>query len=88
MVAPTGVPARMDVRIPAVAQNTEKTAAKMVTVRKLLNSRMAAIAGKITRAEISKEPTRFMAITITTAVTTARIKLYSFALIPVAEAKL
>ena len=40
------------------------------------------------QAEISKDPTRFMAITMTTAVTTARIRLYTLALVPVAEAKL
>ena len=74
--------------IPAAAQNTERTAAQMVTARKLLNNLMADIAGKITRAEISKDPTRFMAITMTTAVTTARIRLYTLALVPVAEAKL
>ena len=88
MVAPTGVPARMDVSMPAAAQNTERTAEQRVTARKLLNSRMADMAGKITKAEISKDPTRFMAITITTAVTTARIILYTLDLVPVAEAKL
>ena len=62
--------------IPAAVQNTERTAAQMVTARKLLNNLMADIAGKITRAEISKDPTRFMAITMTTVVTTARIRLY------------
>lgn len=88
MVDPTGVPARMEVRIPAAAQNTERTAAQKVTARKLLNNLMADMAGKITRAEISKDPTRFMAITMTTAVTTARIRLYTLALVQVAEAKL
>ena len=47
----------------------------------------ADMAGKVTRAEISKDPTRFMAITMITAVTTARIRLYVLVLIPVAEAK-
>ena len=88
MVAPTGVPARMDVRMPAATQNTERTAEQRVTARKLLNCRMADMAGKITKAEISKDPTRFMAITITTAGTTARIILYTLDLVPVAEAKL
>ena len=55
MVEPTGVPARMDARIPSSAQKTERTAAQTVTLRKLLNIRMADSAGKITSAEISRE---------------------------------
>lgn len=43
----------------------------MVTLRKLLNIRMADSAGKITSAEISREPTRFIASTMMTATTTA-----------------
>ena len=71
MVEPTGVPARMDARMPSSAQKTERTAAQMVTLRKLLNIRMADSAGKITSAEISREPTRFIASTMMTATTTA-----------------
>lgn len=46
MVDPTGVPARMDIRIPINAQITESMAEHMVTDRKLLNRRMADSAGK------------------------------------------
>ena len=38
MVAPTGVPARMDINNPAAAQTTEKMAAQTVTEKKLLNT--------------------------------------------------
>lgn len=40
----------------------------IVTLLKLLNSRMADSAGKITSAEIRSEPTRFMARTMMTAI--------------------
>ena len=52
-----------------------------------MNTRMAEIAGKIINAEISREPTSFIASTITVAVIIAIIKLYLSALIPVALAK-
>ena len=87
MVDPTGVPARMDIRIPVNAQMTESMAEHMVTDRKLLNRRMADSAGKITRAEISREPTRFMASTMITAMMTAIRRLYIPAFTPVACAK-
>src|SRR5699024_8950584 len=47
MVEPTGVPARMEIRMPAAAPATETTAEQMVTALKLLNSRMADSAGKM-----------------------------------------
>ena len=75
MVEPTGVPARMDTRIPSAAQHTEKHAEEMVTERKLLKSRMDDSAGKITSAEISREPTRFMERTMITAIMTAMARL-------------
>ena len=71
MVEPTGVPLSAAIRIPAAAQSTEMHAAQIETPRKLLNRRMADRAGKTTRAEINREPTSFMARTITTAMTTA-----------------
>ena len=61
----------MDARMPISAQKTERTAAQIVTLRKFLNIRIADSAGKITSAEISREPTRFMASTMITATTTA-----------------
>ena len=71
IVAPTGVEKRIDSRIPKAAHKTDRTADAVITPRKLLNSRMAESAGKIIRAEISREPASFIASTITEAVTTA-----------------
>ena len=71
IVLPTGVSARMEITMPEKAQATERTAEQIVTARKLLNSRIADSAGKITSAEISSEPTRFIASTMMTAMMTA-----------------
>ena len=87
IVAPTGVLARIEMTIPSDAQQTDSAAAQTVTERKLLNTRIAERAGKMTKAEIKREPTKFMAITIITAMMTAIIKLYAPALVPVARAK-
>ena len=87
MVAPVGVTARSEIRIPTAAAATERTAAQIVTARKLLKIRMAESAGKTTSAEIRSDPTRFMAMTMTTAVTTAIRRLYAPALVPVAREK-
>ena len=73
--------------MPTNAQTTEIHAEQIVTERKLLNTRIAESAGKITSAEISSEPTRFMAITMMMAMITAMIRLYTPALVPVARAK-
>ena len=75
IVDPTGVPARIAVMRPTAAQTTERMPAQIVTARKLLNTRMADRAGKITSAEMSSEPTRFMASTIMTAMMTASSRL-------------
>lgn len=74
-VEPTGVPPRMEISIPVNAQNTDSAAEHMVTALKLLNTRMADSAGKITNADISSDPTRFIASTMMTATTTAISKL-------------
>ena len=50
MVEPTGVEPRMETRIPAVAQTTDKTAEQRMTARKLLNRRIADRAGKMISA--------------------------------------
>ena len=71
IVEPTGVPQRTAIRIPKTAQITEITAELIITERKLSKSLIADRAGKIISAEISSAPTRFIARTITTAVTTA-----------------
>ena len=86
-VAPTGVPARTDARIPANAQTTESTAEYVVTAQNVWKTRMADSAGKITKAEIKSDPTRFIASTIMTAMMTASIRLYRLALTPTARAK-
>ncbi len=52
IVAPTGVPASIDVKIPSVAHTTEITAEQMVTDLKLLNILIADMAGNITIAVI------------------------------------
>lgn len=57
--------------MPAVALKTDNTAALIVTEQKDLNNRIADNAGKITSAEIRSEPTRFIASTMITAITTA-----------------
>lgn len=57
--------------MPAAALKTDNTAALIVTERKDLNNRIADNAGKITSAEIRSEPTRFIASTMITAITTA-----------------
>ena len=56
--------------MPIREQKTERTAAQIVTPRKLLKIRIADSAGKITSAEISRDPTRFMASTMMTAMMT------------------
>ena len=67
MVAPTGVPKRMDTVIPRAAHSTLILPAKMTTA---LNERKSAVAhrvGKTTKAEIKRAPTYRIATTITTA---------------------
>ena len=88
MVEPTGVPARIDIMIPEKAHTTERIAAHTVTFKKLLNMLIADKAGKITRAEISSDPTRFIASTMITAMITAIRRLYPLTLVPTALAKL
>ena len=75
IVAPTGVPIRIEAKSPITVQTTEKMADAMVTALKLLKSLMADKAGKTMRADMSKEPTSFIAKTMTTAMTTAMVKL-------------
>ena len=75
IVAPTGVEQRMERIIPVPAHTTEITAEHIVTLLKLLNTLIADSAGKIISAEISSEPTRFIAITMIMAVIMAIIRL-------------
>jgi len=78
----------MEISIPVNAQNTDTIAEQIVTLLKLLKILIADNGGKITRAETSKDPTRFMARTTITATITAMSKLYIPAFVPVACAKL
>ncbi len=71
IVEPTGVLQSMEIRIPSRAHVTDKTAEQTVTPLKLRKRRIALMAGKMIRAEISREPTRFIASTMMTAMTTA-----------------
>ena len=72
---PTGVPARIEIKRPVTEQMTETIAEQTVTERKLLKTRIAERAGKMTRAEIKSEPTRFIASTMITAMMIAITRL-------------
>lgn len=87
IVEPTGVPYIIEINNPIQAHVTEITAAHIVTDKKLLQTRIADTAGKITSAVINKDPTKFIANTIITAVITAIIKLYLAVLPPIALEK-
>ena len=63
--------ASIDIISPVSAQITDNTAEKMVTDLKLLKILMAESAGKMIRADIRRDPTRFIASTMITAVTAA-----------------
>ena len=71
IVEPTGVPASIEMISPASAHTTDSTEEKIVTLLKFLNILIAESAGKMTSAEIRREPTRFIASTIITAITVA-----------------
>ena len=88
IVEPTGVPAKIDRIIPIKAQNTDRIAEHITTEQKDLYILIAEIAGKITNAEINKEPTKFIANTIMTAIMIAINRLYNSTFVPVALAKL
>lgn len=79
IVLPTGVPARTEIKRPVMEHTTETTAEHTVTERKLLKIRIAERAGKITRAEIKRDPTRFIASTMITAIMIAITRLYIWA---------
>ena len=75
IVDPTGVPAKIEINKPITEQITEIQAEQIVTDLKLLNMRIALKAGKITNAEINKEPTKFIAKTMIIAIITAITRL-------------
>ena len=88
IVEPTGVSANIEIIMPKNAQIRDITTEQIITLRKLLKTLIAESAGKIMRADISSEPTKFIAITMITAITTAMSRLYISDRIPVALAKL
>lgn len=68
IVLPTGVPPKIAINNPVTEQKTEIIAEQTVTDLKLLKTLIAEIAGKITKAEIKSEPTKFIAKTIIIAI--------------------
>ena len=60
----------IDITIPSTAPSTDNTAAYIITSLKLFMIRMADNAGNTSNAVIRREPTRFIARTIITAVIT------------------
>ena len=75
IVEPTGVLPRMEIRMPRSEQQIDNIAEQIVTDLKLLNTLIAESAGKMTRAEIKSEPTKFIASTIITAIIIAMMRL-------------
>ena len=70
-MGPTGVPQIMETKIPRSAQIADIIVENTVTDLNVLKTRIAERAGNIINAEIRREPTRFIARTITTAITIA-----------------
>ena len=87
IVEPTGVEDKIETNKPIIEHNIDKTAEQIVTDLKFLYTLIADNAGNITNAEISNEPTSFIARTIIIAVIMAIDKLYLPVFIPVALAK-
>ena len=75
IVAPTGVPPRIDMNIPVKAATIDIITEQIVTDLKLPNTHIADRAGKMISADISSEPTRFMPKTMITAMIMAIIRL-------------
>jgi len=87
IVEPTGVLNNIETIIPSSEVITEYIAALIVTALKLLKTCIDDKAGNITSADISIEPTKFIASTIITAITIAIIKLYKSTFTPIALEK-
>lgn len=75
MVGPIGVSIMIERTIPRKEARTEMIAEAMVTSLKLLNSLIAERAGKTIKAETNNDPTNFMAMTTTIAISAAKAKL-------------
>ena len=87
ILAPVGVSYKKDAVIPTTKHKTESTAEQTTTVLKVLQRRMEVREGKIISLDISYVPIIRMLTTMVRAVSSAIIKLYKFALVPVAFAK-
>ena len=87
MLAPVGVSYKKEAVIPTTKHKTESTAEQRTTVLKVLQRRIEVSDGKIIRLEISNVPIMRIPTTMVRAVSSAIIKLYTFALVPVAFAK-
>lgn len=87
IVEPTGVPNKIDKINPIKAHAIEIQAEQIVTPLKLLNTRIAESDGNIIKAETKREPTKFIATTITIAIIVARNILNNFIFVPLAFAK-
>ena len=87
MVGPTGVEQSIAAIIPKIAHTVEMIAEHITTPLKVRATRIAERAGKISSAEMRREPTRFIPKTMITAVITATKRLYNEAFIPLAFAK-
>ena len=68
IVQPTGVDANTEINIPKIAHTTEIILADIKTDLNVLNTLIADSAGKMIKADINNEPTKFIASTMTTAV--------------------
>lgn len=75
IVAPTGVPFKIAINIPVTVHISDRIAELISTSLKLLNNCITESAGKITRADINNEPTRFIANTMIVAIIIASIRL-------------
>lgn len=87
IVEPTGVEFSIETTMPTNAHITEITAEHITTLLKLLKSLIEESAGNIISADISSEPTRFIASTIIVAVIIAMSRLYPSDFTPLAFAK-
>ena len=74
-VEPTGVEITIEVSIPTAEFTTDMAAAHSVSALKLRQTRIAERAGKMTSADMRSEPTRRIASTTVSAITTENRRL-------------
>ena len=87
MVGPIGEESIRESNIPTHAHVTDMAAEQMTTFLKLQKILIAERAGNMISADINKEPTRFIASTMITAVIIAIKRLYREVFIPIVAAK-